>query len=293
MNIRVDFLNFTTVPFVTVIAVDRLRPYSTFFRMLYSIAILLLSLFQLSISSAIRRQDPGLQSYPASAPAPGSFSNGMPLLVGIPPVVADIPPAIYGPRSVDLPFNRLYHGNLKFFRAGELNTLDKNTDVWGSENDNAQQSACGIPDNAFFDAKVAIHPYFLKYANLDRRSSPLSITRLRCWHIKNELILNLIGYCMQDVCISFWKEDGTSDMMLKVTDICSTDPSDPTHCANPADIKIDRAKAKVMQGLSSDPQGDQYPEKVWWFFMKCWADVRLALCLPCGMTHVLTQPGFH
>ena len=24
------------------------------------------------------------------------------------------------------------------------------------------------------------------------------------------------GYCMQDVCISFWKEDGSSDMMLKV-----------------------------------------------------------------------------
>ena len=26
------------------------------------------------------------------------------------------------------------------------------------------------------------------------------------------------GYCMQDVCISFWKEDGSSDMMLKVKD---------------------------------------------------------------------------
>ncbi len=78
---------------------------------------------------------------------------------------------------------------------------------------------------------------------------------------------------MQDVCISFWKEDGSSDMMLKVTDICSTDPSDPTHCANPGDIKIDRAKGKVMEHLTSDPQGDQYPEKVWWFFAKCWADV--------------------
>ncbi len=85
---------------------------------------------------------------------------------------------------------------------------------------------------------------------------------------------------MQDVCISFWKEDGTSDMMLKVTDICSTDPSDPTHCANPGDIKIDRAKAKVMQGLSSDPKGDEYPEPVWWFFMKCWADVSSILYLP-------------
>lgn len=85
---------------------------------------------------------------------------------------------------------------------------------------------------------------------------------------------------MQDVCISFWKSDGTSDMILKVTDICSTDPNDPTHCATPGDIKIDRAKAQVMEGyggqsVQSVPslQGDQYPEKTDWFFMKCWADV--------------------
>ena len=79
------------------------------------------------------------------------------------------------------------------------------------------------------------------------------------------------GYCMQDVCISFWKEDGTSDMMLKVTDICSTDPSDPTYCATPASIKVDRSKVKIMAGLTdNDPslQGDQYPEMTWWFFMK-------------------------
>lgn len=85
---------------------------------------------------------------------------------------------------------------------------------------------------------------------------------------------------MQDVCISFWKEDGSSDMILKVTDICSTDPSDPTHCATPADIKIDRAKAQVMEGFGNQPldtvpglQGNQYPTQTWWFFTKCWADV--------------------
>ncbi|MCJ1366320.1 hypothetical protein MMC16_005448 [Acarospora aff. strigata] len=212
-----------------------------------SSSLLLLSLLHLSTSSVIRRQDPGLQSYPGSAPASDSFSNGKPILIGIPDDTSNMPPAVYGARPIDLPFNRLYHGNIKFFPTGQLNTPDKDTDAWGSANDNAEQSACGIPDNAFYNAKVAIHPYFLKYAGLDR-------------------------YCMQDVCISFWKEDGTSDMMLKVTDICSTDPNDPTHCATPADIKIDRAKAKVMQGLSSDPKGNQYPEKVWWFFMKCWAD---------------------
>ena len=95
-------------------------------------------------------------------------------------------------------------------------------------------------------------------------------------------MLACLGYCMQDVCISFWKDDGTSDMMLKVTDICSTDPSDPTYCASPADIKIDRAKAAIMEGHQGNPKapevsGDQYGEKVWWFFMKCWADV----CCPC------------
>lgn len=78
---------------------------------------------------------------------------------------------------------------------------------------------------------------------------------------------------MQDVCISFWREDGLSDMMLKVTDICSTDPDDPTHCATPADIKVDRTKAKIMEQIDSTPEGDEYPGKVWWFFMKCWADV--------------------
>ncbi len=137
-----------------------------------STKILLLSLLHLSSSSVIRRQDPGLQPHPASAAAPGSYSNGTPLFVGLPPVVGDIPPAIYGARSIDLPFNRLYKGKLKFFPAGQLNTPDKDTDVWGSENDNAEQSACGIPDNAFFDAKVAIHPYFLKYAGLDRTFGP-------------------------------------------------------------------------------------------------------------------------
>lgn len=34
----------------------------------------------------------------------------------------DIPPAVYGSRSIDLPFGRLYHGNMTFFRKGQLNT---------------------------------------------------------------------------------------------------------------------------------------------------------------------------
>lgn len=150
-------------------------------------------------------------------------------------------PDVYAARDIDLPFYRLYHGSMKFFPAGQLNTPDRDRDVWADAGgvDSANQSACGIPDNAFSISKVAIHPYFLKYADLSR-------------------------YCEQDVCISFWKENGSSDMILKVTDICSTDENDPTHCATPMDIKLDRTKAGIMEGLPAGPSGDEYPEKVWW-----------------------------
>lgn len=90
---------------------------------------------------------------------------------------------------------------------------------------------------------------------------------------------------MQDVCISFWNGkqagQGQSDMMLKVTDICSTDPSDPTHCQKPGDIKVDRTKVKIMEKIYPGPT-ESYPElngaeytagESWWFFTKCWADV--------------------
>ena len=64
----------------------------------------------------------------------------------------------------------LQHGNLKLFPAGQLNTPDKDTDLWQPQGqDSASQSACGIPDNAFSISKVAIHPYFLKYADLSRK----------------------------------------------------------------------------------------------------------------------------
>ena len=65
-----------------------------------------------------------------------------------------------------------------FFSSGELNTPTGDTDQWintpatPTQNgiDSANQSACGIPDNAFSGSKVAIHPYFLKYADLSRKS---------------------------------------------------------------------------------------------------------------------------
>ena len=62
---------------------------------------------------------------------------------------------------------------MKFFSAGELDTPMGLIDVGlPGRNDNANQSACGIPDNAWNPEKVAIHPYFLKYAGLDRTSRP-------------------------------------------------------------------------------------------------------------------------
>ena len=91
---------------------------------------------------------------------------------------------------------------------------------------------------------------------------------------------------MQDVCISFWNGKtgpASSDMILKVTDVCTTDPNDPTHCATPGDIKIDRTKAQIMEKLTDKPledypqlMGDEFTDgDTYWFFTKCWADVSI------------------
>lgn len=123
-----------------------------------------------------------VQSYPATAPDPSSFyqkgslsADNLPL-IGEPPQLGGPVDPVYGTRNIDLPFGRLFEGNIKFFPEGELNSPGQNTDVFSTSpdlssvsNDNANQSACGIPDNAFFQSKVAIHPYFLKYAALDRK----------------------------------------------------------------------------------------------------------------------------
>lgn len=111
---------------------------------------------------------------------------------------------------------------------------------------------------------------------------------------------------MQDVCISFWngkqKENGQSDMILKVTDVCSTDPNDPTHCAKPGDIKIDRSKARIMEQVKGDGDvkgikqvnGNHFNDGIstatsetWWFFTKCWAD---ALVQPAYTENWFAQP---
>ena len=230
----------------------------------------LLSAATLTHSAAINPRSPagGAQSIPDTPPK--KFTDGAAPLDGEPPQDTTAPvPDIYGARDIDLPFYRLYHGSMKFFSAGQLNTPNKDTDMALDAGgvDNANQSACGIPDNAFSDSKVAIHPYFLKYADLSR-------------------------YCEQDVCISFWREDGRSDMMLKVTDICSTDANDPTHCTTPNDIKIDRSKAKVMEKISGVPTGDTYPEQVWWYVCFFWRPpYRISLSLMTSADLVVMGAG--
>ncbi|KAL9619862.1 MAG: hypothetical protein Q9204_008265, partial [Flavoplaca sp. TL-2023a] len=225
----------------------------------------LLAIASLAAGRVVKRADPPLQKVPKSAKADNTFhvpAQGL-KQIGMPPDGEEQQPAEYGARSIDLPFGRLQHGKMKFFGAGELNTPEGRSDVWEpGKHDSAEQSACGIPDSAYQISKVAIHPYWLKFAPLER-------------------------YCMQDVCISFWNEETDkgkqSDMMLKITDICSTDPNDPTACLTPYDIKIDRSKARIMHRLNMPgmPEWEDQPElngdeftggKTWWFFMKCWAD---------------------
>ena len=110
-----------------------------------------------------------MQAVPHTHQEPGKFSNYVDgLLNSEPPDTDDAVPDVYGVRSIDLPFFRLYHGKLNYFSAGELNTPTGNADIWGGQYDNANQSACGIPDNAYWISKVAIHPYFLKFADLSR-----------------------------------------------------------------------------------------------------------------------------
>lgn len=72
-----------------------------------------------------------------------------------------------------------------------------------------------------------------------------------------------------------------ADVMLKVTDICSTNPQDPTYCATPVDLKIDRIEADLLFHLDNRTteentalkNGTGYPKPVWWVFTKCWDDV--------------------
>lgn len=151
-----------------------------------SLIYTILYLTALTTSSIIPRQngavnpghstnptDPGVQAMPATGKADNTFSNGKEETVGgFPYDDGILAPKLYQPREIDIPFGRQFHGDLMMFKKGEVNDPNFNTAQWTpNKYDFANQSACGIPDNAYVQMKVAIHPYFLKYAGLDRRST--------------------------------------------------------------------------------------------------------------------------
>ncbi len=126
--------------------------------------------------------NPGLQAIPASGKAYNTFSNGKAEIIGGFPYDSGPIPDVYQPRDIDIPFGRQFHGDLMMFPQDQLNDPSRNTGEYTPNvYDFANQSACGIPDNSYIQMKVAIHPYFLKYAGLDRKLSPFlhHVLRLR------------------------------------------------------------------------------------------------------------------
>ncbi|KAI4187645.1 MAG: hypothetical protein L6R41_002670 [Letrouitia leprolyta] len=204
-----------------------------------------------SFAGTIRERQTELQQIPTTAKAPNTFhQDGIDLERGQPPQVDTPLPEQYRAKDIDIPFGRILKGSAKYFQAGEMNTPNGIIDEDGKvgQADYANQSACGIPDNVYRDSKVAIHPYWLKYAGLDRM-------------------------CLQDVCIGIFTM--TDDMIAKVTDICSIDPNDPSHCATPEDIKLPRKKIQTIyhyKGKTEDVpelKGAQHPQPIYWSFAKC------------------------
>ena len=119
--------------------------------------------------------DAGPAYGPPSTPTK-PFNNGAPFRIGGPPQtplrttdspdIAQTQDPVYEARDFDLPFLRNFKGNAKFYR--HLNDPADTSSSWGAQYDNENQTACGIPTNAYWLSGVAIHPYFLKYADLDR-----------------------------------------------------------------------------------------------------------------------------
>ncbi len=54
--------------------------------------------------------DPGLQDIPTTAKPDNTFSNGAAMIAGS-PTGDETPPEVYGNRTIDLPFGRLYVRN--------------------------------------------------------------------------------------------------------------------------------------------------------------------------------------
>ena len=74
--------------------------------------------------------DPGLISVPDQARAPNTFSNGQPQVTAEYPYSTDPIPDLYQPRGIDIPFGRMFHGNMTMFPQGQLNDPSSDTDQW-------------------------------------------------------------------------------------------------------------------------------------------------------------------
>ena len=77
-----------------------------------------LSLEALASAAIIPRVSPQLQAIPATAKPDNTFNVGTFYLTRERDISTEIPPAIYGSRPIDLPFGRLYHGNMNILAEG-------------------------------------------------------------------------------------------------------------------------------------------------------------------------------
>ena len=102
------------------------------------------------------------------------FNSGTSRGGGLSPLVNEPVPEVYQLREIDIPFGIMRQGKAVYFTENETNEPGSNKDVWNpGKNDFASQSACGIPNNAWFISHAAIHPYWLKYADLSSKSKVL------------------------------------------------------------------------------------------------------------------------
>ena len=124
-----------------------------------------------AFAGPLHPRDAPWQAVPTTAKPPNTFNNGTVMELGQPDEEPNaVLPDIFQPRPIDIPFGRLLYGKIKYYRQGEMNSVSDVKDVGVGTNDDAKQSACGIPDNAYQNSKVSIHPYWLKYAGLDSKS---------------------------------------------------------------------------------------------------------------------------
>ena len=132
--------------------------------MLFRVSVLLFTRLALAAVYA-RQQASGTPTSQGSPNGPWQNVNGQPKLNTEPAISSATVAPEFAAHPIDIPFGRLHQGALKYFPAGYLHTPNGITDDWQPNvNDFANQSACGIPDNAFYISKVAIHPYYLKYS---------------------------------------------------------------------------------------------------------------------------------